>query len=338
MIASIPTTSTQKNVIYYHVNIKLPLRSITTLKRFSDFYSLVDSLCSNLKIKVKDFPYELPSKKIGSSWFSGSENSPLVQDRALELSKFVNSIIQDRELQNHPLVHQFLELPLNFKFTEAITKPKSSGNDLDDLVLPSDQSLVTNWQEYARKFKFHISQLSSQASSASSITSRLEIREKVTKVIKPNLIKLERAANENATDKLEVKRKQMVLSDISSELESLLKKLESPKSAANSSTNNRLDLLGSRRVFGGNTEQASETNDTLPLNNQELIQQQVQVQKNQDQEIEQLRKIIQRQRQIGEVINNEVMEQNDILDGLNEDVERTSEKLRSAKTRVRKLG
>lgn len=337
MIASIPKTSLENDVTYYHINIKIPLRSITTLKRFSDFYTLVNSLCSSLKINFEDFPYELPPKKLGSRWFSRGANSPLVQERTLALTSFLNNIIQDRELQNEPLVHDFLKLPLNFKFTEAVTKPKSNSDGLSELILPSDLKLAINWQEYPRKFKYHLGELSSEADRADNISKKLEIRAKVTKVIKPNLLKLEEAIGANSVDELEVKRRNIILSDISSQLDSLLKKLDINNSTSANSTKDRNGLFGNRRVFGGSTEQAIETNETLPLNNQELLQQQIQVQKNQDHEIEELRKIIRRQRQIGETIIDEVGQQNDLLDELSNEVDKTSDKLRTAKVKARKF-
>ena len=59
----------------------------------------------------------------------------------------------------------------------------------------------------------------------------------------------------------------------------------------------------SKRVLGGAVK---ETPETLPLNNKELLQHQVQIHQNQDKELDQLRVLIARQKQIGELINAEV--------------------------------
>ena len=87
----------------------------------------------------------------------------------------------------------------------------------------------------------------------------------------------------------------------------------------------------------GSLGKASETNDTLPLNNQELLQQQIQIHKNQDQELYELRKLIQRQRELGELINTEVEEHNELLDGFEHEVENAAAKVKSARLRARKI-
>ena len=88
----------------------------------------------------------------------------------------------------------------------------------------------------------------------------------------------------------------------------------------------------SKRVLGGAVK---ETPETLPLNNKEL-QHQVQIHQNQDKELDQLRVLIARQKQIGELINAEVEEQNEMLDRFNEEVDYTSSKIKQARRRAKR--
>lgn len=345
-IASIPNTSVDRDVVYYHVVIKLPLRATTVLKRYSDFLILIQKLSKDLGINIKDFPYQIPGKSL--KWFTSKD--VIIQERKEGFIKFLNEIIQDKDLQNHPLIHSFLELPVNFEFTASVFNNPQNGTtskNIHDLQISDVRQLDTiKWLELSRKFKFHIQDLiESYESKGASILLKVSTREKINKIVRPNLLKLEEALNYNIQrkqiDQLERNKRQSIMKEIHFELTRLTQMLES------SSTSKRDDLFNNnnnstRRIFGGNNLQnndtAQETNDTLPLNNTELLQQQVQVHKLQDQELEQLRKIIQRQKQIGEVINIEVEEQNELLDQFNEDVEKSADKLRNARGRARKIG
>ena len=58
----------------------------------------------------------------------------------------------------------------------------------------------------------------------------------------------------------------------------------------------------------------------------------------QDADLEGLTAIIRRQQQIGLAIHQEVAEQIDLLDGLSQDVDRTTDKLGKAKKQLNRLG
>lgn len=91
-----------------------------------------------------------------------------------------------------------------------------------------------------------------------------------------------------------------------------------------------------RRVFGASEPQ--ETEVTRPLDNVGLLGlQQVQVQQ-QDQKLSGLTTILQRQRQLGEAINNEIHEQNELLDSLSNDVDIVSGKLHRTNRELNRLG
>lgn len=329
-VLPIDTTSTGKDgATYYHINIKLPLRSLTVMKRYSDFDQLVSNLSKDLGISVNDFPLELPPKKL-ISFRSGN----LVNERKVGLTKFLNGLIRDTEFQNHPFVHEFLGLPINFKLSNSSVSASANGGGHIERF-PSDFKSIdgNSWLQYTRQLKCSMLD-SQQKPELLSSTEKIRAKENINNVIRPNLSKLENSLaylfQLKQIDPLEKKKRQLMLSEISQELESLYSILQS-----NARAKRDLFEYSSRRVIG---KQAEETNETLPLNNNELLQKQQQIHKQQDQEVEQLRKIIQRQRQIGEVINNEVTEQNEILDQLNEDVEKSSNKLKNARSRIRRIG
>ena len=91
------------------------------------------------------------------------------------------------------------------------------------------------------------------------------------------------------------------------------------------------------RVFG-QAAQPKETEQTRPLDNHGLVQlQQAQVEQ-QDATLAQLSTILQRQKQLGLAINQEIREQNEELDALTTDVDRVGGKLTSAKRHLNRLG
>ncbi|KAK0478448.1 syntaxin [Armillaria novae-zelandiae] len=91
------------------------------------------------------------------------------------------------------------------------------------------------------------------------------------------------------------------------------------------------------RVFGVPSA-PQETEETRPLDNHGLLGfQQTQIEQ-QDQQLSILTTILQRQRHLGEAIGTEIASQNDMLDGLSNDVDRVSSKLVSANRQLGRLG
>lgn len=91
------------------------------------------------------------------------------------------------------------------------------------------------------------------------------------------------------------------------------------------------------RVFGAPSP-PQETEVTRPLDNMGLLgHQQTQIDQ-QDQQLAQLTTILQRQRQLGSAIGAEISYQNELLDGLSNDVDRVGGKLVSTNRQLHRLG
>jgi regulator of vacuolar morphogenesis len=91
---------------------------------------------------------------------------------------------------------------------------------------------------------------------------------------------------------------------------------------------------GGKRVLGA---PLPETKATRHLDNEGVLMQQQEVMRSQDMDVEQLRKIVERQKELGVAINEELVLQNELLGNLNEDVERVDGKMRVANKRVKKM-
>jgi regulator of vacuolar morphogenesis len=89
------------------------------------------------------------------------------------------------------------------------------------------------------------------------------------------------------------------------------------------------------RVLGAGASQAAqETTETRPLDDEGLLQLQQQQMDNQDGQLEQLSSILQRQLRLGQDIGKEIGEQNEMLDDLSSQVDRTGGKLGRAKRQM----
>lgn len=91
----------------------------------------------------------------------------------------------------------------------------------------------------------------------------------------------------------------------------------------------------SRRVLGA---PLPETERTRELDNAGVLQLQRQQMAEQDQDVDELAKIIRRQKEMGLAIHQEVEEQNHMLDAMDENVTRVNAKVNVAKNKIRKLG
>lgn len=348
-IISISNASTSSDgKVYYHISLKLPLRSFTITKRYSEFDDLVNKLCIDLGINNQDFPYVLPPKT-GVFSFTSSKSQAIINDRKQKLSQFLNSLIRDKDLQNNSIVHNFLQLPTNFTFTDTLfrsTSDEKAGYERDLII--DDESLVNHfkWLEILRLFKYTINEMSKNYDH--SIQLKITTRDKVNKLIKPNLSKLLHRLTtlhkQREIDSNEYNRRLVLLKEVENELSSLQDNLLSQSSYTSSknpdSLGSKHDLLNgatqSKRIFG-KSDTPRETNDTIALGNKELLQYQQQIHKEQDQEIESLRKIVARQRQLGESINTEVQEQNQLLDMFADEVDQSTDKLKYARNKARNI-
>lgn len=110
-----------------------------------------------------------------------------------------------------------------------------------------------------------------------------------------------------------------------------------PASAAKTALLARSGGAGStsRRVLGA---PLPETERTRELDNTGVLQLQKQQMQEQDEDVEELTKIVRKQKEMAHLINQEVDEQNAELDYMNNNVDRLSSKVNIAKGKVKKLG
>lgn len=329
-LITIPGYLEENGTTYYEVNIKLPLRSITVHKRYTDFVLLANALSKELGLSASDFPYLLPGKL---SFFASKKT--IAEQRKSQLCSFLLNVVKDRDLQNRVVVHRFLQLPQNFKFTRDLFEESSDTQKNDEKFLIDDSETLIDkdqWLSYFRIVKSNVSKLDKNTA----VTAQAESRVKIQNYIRPNVERLASSLTHlyksGAIDKAELNSRTTRLTQLQNDIESVLANKDE---VARASTR---DIRPVGRVFGKpDNGVAKETNDTIGLNNQELLLQQQQIHQQQDQEVEQLRKIIARQRQIGQAIHSEVEEQNEMLDRFSEEVDYSADKLQNARNRAKRI-
>lgn len=345
-ILSIPSYKASGGVVYYQVALKLPLRQSTVFKRYSDFVDLVEKLTGDLGINSSDFPYKLPPKSLGLFKFGNRQKEAFLEERQVSLARFLTQVIQDRDLQNSPIVHDFLQLPINFKFTSNLFRQQSPGNSRENDIIIGDHEMGNidqfRWMELLRLIRSFVAELKTNYSRT--VNHKIATRDKLNKLIRPNFDRLQtilqKHSDQHLIDEKEYLRRGLVAKEVEGEILELAAIIDG-QSTAGSFPSDKEELFNTgkssgKRVFGA-PAQPRETKETLSLDNRALLQQQVQIHKSQDQEAEQLRKIIARQREIGMIINNEVEEQNELLDSFNQDVDTTTDKVKAARGRAKRI-
>lgn len=356
---SIPTTSlspTSSPHTIYHITIRLPLRSFTVSKRYSDFSAFHATLVNQTNAQP---PVPLPSK----SWFSNTiSNERFREERRCGLEDYLRAINEapDGRWRTSPAWRAFLNLPTAAASTSttantstrlhaAITDPGNAAN-----APITDPTL---WLDYYRDMKAHLHdarlQLSRRdqettpqkqhESSAQAKSSLVRAGSMITTLEEGlrNLSGRGTKANESTTSPAlgegELRRRKDLLINARKEkdgLEDLLNAMATKSRLdhavasiqskdellragnADGASNGRRTPVKSGRVLGKETERTRE------LDNEGVLQLQQQTMQDQDASVEELMKIIIRQRELGTAINNELEVQNELLKMADEDTDR----------------
>lgn len=312
--------------VYYNINTRLPLRSVIALRRFSEFLKLTQDLSKELGMAPSEFPYRLPSK--GGVL---SNKQKLASSRIKPLEIYLNKIIQDRDLQNRTNVHEFLQLPRSYKFTPeaSVRNPEDGDYNGDTLInLRSEDITKKNWLSIVRMGRSVLNRIENK-DLPSTVAERRRIKKCVLSAINLLEFSLTKQYKEGEIIQSEFKERTTTLS--------LLKEEAAANTGSYSgSTKDEAASTWSRHLNAN--DQPKETMHTITFSNKELVQKQQQEHKDQDLELEELRKAIANQKKIGEAINREVTEQNEFLDALSSEVEASNGKLDNARARTRKIG
>ncbi|KAL8708238.1 MAG: hypothetical protein Q9220_006815 [cf. Caloplaca sp. 1 TL-2023] len=364
---TIPTTSTSttsKPYTIYNITLRLPLRTFTLQKRYSDFTTLHATLSSQ-SLESKTPPISPPPK----SYFTSTTSSPaLAESRRHDLERYLQTINTDSDdrWRNTPAWRSFLNLPS--------TSNHNNGNRHAALRSNNNLSDPVAWLDAHRALKtqLHDARLAiTKREQASSSFSSPQQSHEYSAAAKKNLVaagtaigNLDAALKGAASDswgreKLgegEMRRRRDLVSSARKEkegLENLMNAMAAKsgldaaiaeKTSANgdggNSThhNDKSHLLQSKKpnVSSGRVL-GKETDRTRALDNTGVLQLQQQLMAEQDEDVDVLGAAVRRQGQIAVEIQEELERQKDMLGLLDEDVDRVQGKMDVARKRVGKL-
>ena len=368
---SIPTFSTAplpKPHTVYNISLRLPLRSFSLQKRYSEFATLHSSLTSQTGTAP---PFSLPPKSFFA--FTSSTSSPaLAEDRRKGFEAYLNSINsgEDDRWRNTSAWRTFLNLP------SSTTTRSNAASNLHSAVAgagaPIKDPVVWLDQHRELKSQLHDARLyitkrdqattaQSQHEAAAEAKKRLVRAGTLVTSLDKGLKSLDSASGwrSGKLGEGELRRRRDLLHNAMREregLENLLSAMAA-KSALDrtvASVQEKSNLTGGGGGGGGGggpSQQngpdrfkpasgrvlGKETDKTKVLDNHGVLQLQQQLMEEQDDDVMVLAQAVARQKELGVQIQEELAVQADMLNMLDEDVDRVQGKIDVARKRVDKI-
>ncbi|KAF2226081.1 hypothetical protein BDZ85DRAFT_232330 [Elsinoe ampelina] len=367
---SIPTTHTSPSPsphTVYNITLTLPLRSHILQKRYSDFLTLHSTLTSETKLAP---PLTPPPK----SWLRSTVSSPdLVETRRRSLESYLRAILDadDSRWRQSAAWRTFLSLPANL-----VAKPaSSSSSSTAAAAAPGPDALDANaWLALHREIKsrIHEARLALRQREQASTTTE---QHAAAAEVKAALVKAATgiARCEGALKTLadgdswggglgdgEVRRRRDLLVAARKEVEGLETQLRGlavkslgPGGEMGSAVASGADKKGlweGTAVASGGAGQGKgpiktgrvlgahkETERTRELDNKQVLQLQKDVMVEQEQDVLEIGKAVSRMKEMGILINEELVVQNQMLGMLEGDVDRVQGKLDVGKKRIAKI-
>lgn len=344
-----------KTYVVYKITVTGGVRSWDVWHRYSDFTTLHDDLIQHTSSEP---PASLPPKhRLSVLSFGGTSEDAIIEERRTGLEAYLRSILSAKESRWRDcfVFKDFLGIPA------GKADPGSSSNSLGGFTSSAWIDEHTDLQTLIRDVRADINKRDSLISAASpniagSHTANVQAKKKLAAVL-ARLEPLTKGLQDLALSGMpqgEIQRRGDMVARLQDECNSLGKMVvaarqpmagargvasSSAAGGVGASDADRTALLGSARpvtrVFGKKVE---ETDQTRPLDDTGLVQLQNVQMDNQDTQLNQLSALLRRQKHLGLAINNEIEQQNEMLDQLSTEVDRTGAKLGSANKQMRRLG
>ncbi|KAJ8496110.1 hypothetical protein ONZ45_g12580 [Pleurotus djamor] len=345
--------SEPKSHIVYRIEIQAHVRSWQMWRRYSEFDDLHTELT---KSTGSPPPAPLPPKQ-KLSVFRSRSDPKLLEDRRLGLEAYLRAIVsaKDDKWREEFVFKEFLGVPIGRQGGVRGGPPTqfSSSSWLDEHI--ELQALIRDIRADINKRDALADRNDVVAAHKSNVSAKQKLAGVLTRVgtLAGGLQELASGGMSEG----ELQRRTDMVSRLQDECEKLGKMVSIAKMSNRLATSSiggsaalnpapqseREALLGSTastrpfsRVFGAK-QPAQETEQTRPLDDHGVLQlQQTQIQE-QDQHLSALTTILQRQRHLGEAIGNEISLQNEMLDDLNNEVDRVGGKMSAANKQMNRL-
>ncbi|KAJ8603115.1 hypothetical protein MRB53_042257 [Persea americana] len=355
LLISIPQTSITngtdgKPYTLYHVELQVPLRKQGTKKRYTDFVNLQRDLSAQTGATP---PATLPPK----NWIRRTVyNQSLTEQRRAGLERYLQAIVdgEDNRWRSSGAWRQFMNLPSGTSTIDERGNLKSSTSQVKSTQLSPNE-----WLDVHRDLKSKLQTIRQQLKQREAANTPQQ-QHSFSADAKANLVRaaamtaqLEQSLTpEHGVDKPknnlgegEIRRRRDLVVSAKKEvqaLEGVLKNMAAPRLAQPDKPNEReKDNLAKSttaakkgRVLGG---PAQETNRTRELDNNGVLQLQQQIMQEQDEDVMLLGSTINRLKDMGIMMNEELTIQNTMLDMVEGDVDRLQGKIDVGRKRIQKI-
>lgn len=357
----IPSTSvgggeTTKPFTLYNITLRLPLRSFVVQKRYSDFRQLHETLTEQAGSPP---PEPLP----GKHWLKSTVTHPdLADQRRTGLERYLRVIAEspDRRWRDTAGWRGFLNLP-NSSSGSAVSAGGTVGNAAAGAADPHTwldvqrelrQTLQDARQSLSRRddSSSHANGGGSAAIEAGAAAKRALVKSgSLIATLTDGLAKMQKSKRIGDG---ELRRRRDLVAAARLErdgLERLASSSSSASAASSAAAASKADLLagaassssgGGRKAGGGGRVLGAplpETERTRELDNQGVLQLQRQELEQQDADVSQLAAVIRRQKELGIQIGEEAERQKEMLDMLDDDVDRVQGKVKVGNARLKKF-
>jgi regulator of vacuolar morphogenesis len=349
----------------YRIDIQAAVRQWHIWKRYSDFTKLHDQLIDTFP--SIPMPAHLPHKRIFPPTFSAPDK---VEDRRQGLQDYLRTIQSGRDdrWRKTDIWVEFLALPLAVVGTEKQQFTFGSWLDeYDDLMLLTKEirSLINSRNAHqgqqevsdamrcevkakkdlmslsARLGNLETSLLCDNEQIADGEQRRREDKLNQLKMERDVLVQLVNVTRQDLTKKKEpsVVKKQVQGTPSSATMDGRFHGDIGFDTNVKRAVTTSPAIARQGRAFGNAYKQQllQEIEATKGLDNQELLQYQTQVMKDQDLHVEQFSQLLSRQKEIGLAINHELETQTDLLENLDLQVDKTANKLSFANKKLSKI-
>ncbi|KAF1801532.1 Phox homologous domain-containing protein [Mucor lusitanicus] len=342
----------------YRIDIQAAVRQWHIWKRYSDFTKLHEQLTHTFP--DVSLPAHLPHKRIFPPTFHSSDK---VEDRRQGLEDYLRTLLscRDDRWRKTDIWNDFLALPEHNNMTavspsSSPTKAKepvvtfgSWLDEYDDLLTLSREirSLInsrnahTSQQEVSDAMQCEVK----AKKGLMTLTARLSILESSLHDNQDQFVADgEARRREDKLNSLKVE-KDVLVQLVNATRQDLTKstKKKPQQNVKRAATTGHHTKVGGGRAFGSallkqqQQQKLQETEFTKGLDNQELLNYQTQVMKDQDLHIEQFSQLLGRQKELGVAINHELENQIDVLESLDIQVDNTQTKLAFANKKLSKI-
>ncbi|GAA5837194.1 hypothetical protein JCM3766R1_002156 [Sporobolomyces carnicolor] len=354
-------------VVYYTVAVSLPSRHYSIQHRYSEFVHLAELLSGSCGAPA---PLELPPKHQPFKWFkswSGGLTDQELELRREGLEKWLRAILSDRDPRWRSS-RAFKQFVVNEQgdatSTTTTTKSESSLSSWTPTTWTRE---VEQIEEESRRLRRLVDERDRQLveNDHAAHQSHKRARESLVEIVKRlgDATKgLESLAREGHVTDGEIQRRTAIVDRLEGELEEIGRKCgNAPRigtsSRSQQATGGRYDdddedansvqrraLLGTTtkattRVLGGGGahQEVRETHETRPLDNEGVMQLQQRYLDDQDSKLDSLAMALRRQRHLGEMINQELALQEDVLDQLESGTDKVGNKIKAASNQIKRL-